>query len=313
VQASEFLLLPAYANEAQSFRYTTTAPANQWLNKVFNDNAWTTASGGIGDTTDAGARIRTKLAFNELWARTTFTLAQKPAPGGQLIVRMMFDEDTQVYVNGIRATDTYGWVSSYNDFIGSPGAYDALEAGENTIAVHTNNTNGGRYMDVGLWVTDQAPSYRAPDQPAATSAGLEYFDYDLALDSLPPDVGVNTARATGTASVVGTYNPALASDTTRALRLHGYIEVAADGVFTFWVDTDDGARLTIGTERVAESYRNDGTNVTRRAGNIALAAGKHEITIDYFANDNQGANTFGVTWAGPGFAQQDIAANNLSH
>jgi hypothetical protein len=64
---------------------------------------------------------------------------------------------------------------------------------------------------------------------------------------------------------------------------------------------------------VAESFRNDGTGVTRRAGNIALAAGKHEITIQYFANDNQGANTFGVTWAGPGFAQQNIAAGNLSH
>ena len=53
--------------------------------------------------------------------------------------------------------------------------------------------------------------------------------------------------------------------------------------------------------------------MTERAGNIALAAGKHEITIQYFANDNQGANTFGVTWAGPGFTQQNIAPGNLSH
>lgn len=313
LQASEFPLLAAYANEAQQFRYTTTAPAAQWLDKVFNDGAWTEASAGIGDTADAGARIRTKLAFDELWARTTFTLAEKPAAGSHLIVRMMFDEDTQVYVNSIRAVDTYGWVTTYQDFLGSVGAVEALVEGENTIAVHTNNTNGGRYMDVGLWITDEPPAYREPDLPGATTAGLEYFDYDLTLDSLPSDIGVNTPRATGVSTTIGSYAPALASDNTRALRFHGYIEVVEDGVFTFWVDTDDGARLSIGTQRVAESFRNDGTNVTRRAGNIALAAGKHEITIDYFANDNQGTNTFGVTWAGPGFPQQNIEAGNLSH
>ena len=53
--------------------------------------------------------------------------------------------------------------------------------------------------------------------------------------------------------------------------------------------------------------------LTVGVGNIALAAGKHEITIQYFANDNQGANNFGVTWAGPGFTQENIPPGNLSH
>jgi hypothetical protein len=313
LQASEFPLLAAYATEAKQFRYTTTAPAAQWLEKVFNDAGWTEARAGIGDTADAGARTRTKLAFNELWARATFTLAEKPAPGSHLIVRLMYDEDTQVFVNGVSAADAYGWVTSYRDYVGSAAAVEALVAGENTIAVHTNNSDGGRYMDVGLWITDEPPAYRDPDQPPATTAGLEYFDYDLALDSLPADLGINTPRASGVSTTIGSYAPALASDTTRALRFHGYIEVVEDGVFTFWVDTDDGARLSIGTQRVAESFRTDGTGLARRAGNIALAAGKHELTIDYFANDNQGANTFGVTWAGPGFSQQAIEAGNLSH
>jgi hypothetical protein len=37
------------------------------------------------------------------------------------------------------------------------------------------------------------------------------------------------------------------------------------------------------------------------------------ITIEYFANDNQGANFFTVGWSGPGFSQTSIAAGNLSH
>src|SRR6185503_16667173 len=113
----------------------------------------------------------------------TFTLAEKPS--GTLIVRLMHDEDTQVYVNSIRAVDTYNWTTTYRDFMGSANAMDALVQGENTIAIHTFNSNGGRYMDVGLWVTTDPPVYRVADQPAATTAGLEYWDYDLALDSLP--------------------------------------------------------------------------------------------------------------------------------
>ena len=57
----------------------------------------------------------------------------------------------------------------------------------------------------------------------------------------------------------------------------------------------------------------DGNGVTKRTGNIALAKGKHELTIEYFANDNQGANVFSVAWSGPGFTQTSIGAGNLSH
>jgi hypothetical protein len=150
--------------------------------------------------------------------------------------------------------------------------------------------------------------------PASTLAGLDYADYDLALTSLPVDLSVNDPpRASGTATSVGTYAPALSADNTRALRLHGYVEVAQDGVYTFLVETDDGARLKIGTEIVAEASRNDGNGVMKRSGNIALAKGKHEILIEYFANDDVGSNLLNVGWAGPGFAQPAIPAGNLSH
>ena len=150
--------------------------------------------------------------------------------------------------------------------------------------------------------------------PASTTAGLEYADYDLPLTSLPVDLSVNDPpRASGTATIVGTYAPALGADNTRALRLHGYVEVAEDGVYTFVVETDDGARLKIGNQTVAEAFRYDGNGVTKRSGNIALAKGKHEILIEYFANDDIGANFLNVGWSGPGFAQQAIPAGNLSH
>lgn len=311
LQASEFENKPEYVKDAQIFRYTTTLPANQFIDANFNDTNWTPAPAGIGDTPDAGARIRTLLSFGEIWARTSFTLDKKPT--GRLIVRLMYDEDTQVWVNGVRAADLNGYTTKYGDYLSSDAATAALVAGKNTVAVHTNNTNGGRYFDVGLWITDDPPAYRVADAPAATAAGLEYADYDLALNGLPADLSVNAPRSIGTASTIGTYAPALVADNARAIRLHGYVEVTEDGIYTFVLDTDDGARLKVGTQTVAESWRNDGSGVTKRYGNIALAKGKHEITLDYFANDNQGANFFTVAWSGPGFAQTAIGAGNLSH
>jgi hypothetical protein len=314
LQASEFELKPAYLKDAQLFRYTTTAPADTFMQPAFDDANWTPAPAGIGDTADAGARIRTPLTFTEIWARTSFVLDE--VPKGRLIVRMMYDEDTQVYVNNVRACDTYAWVTKYGDYLASEAATAALVKGTNTIAVHTHNVDGGRYIDVGLWVTEDAPVYRVPDAPASTTPGLDYLDYDPqpALTALPADLSVYAPRGVGIASTIGTYTPALPADNARALRWHGYIEVAEDGIYTFFVDTDDGARLKIGKARVAEAFRNDGTGLTKRAGNIALAKGKHELTLEYFANDDQGANSFGVSWSGPGFAKPvAIGAGNLSH
>jgi hypothetical protein len=311
VQASEFEVKPAYAKDAQLFRYTTNAPAPAWPNGNFDDKNWAESAFGIGDTPDKGARIRTPLTFNEVWARTTFTLAAKPV--GRLLVRLMYDEDTQVFLNGSLIADLNGYVQGYGDFLASDAAAAALVAGKNTLAVHTFNTNGGRYIDVGLWLTDDAPPYRAADEPTATTAGLSYSDYDLTLTGMPADLTVNAPRAQGTATTPTNYTPALDADNTRALNMHGYLEVAEDGVYTFSVDTDDGARVRIGKDRVIEALRNDGTGITKRSGNVALAKGKHEITIDYFANDSNGANSFNVTWAGPGFGATGIPAGNLSH
>ena len=312
IQANEFEASTKYVKDATVVSYITTPPGASWPNLAFDDTSWPKGPGGIGNTADAGARVRTASNSNEIWTRTTFTLDE--VPSGRLLLRMMYDEDTQIFINGVRAGDSYGWVTQYHDYLVSEGASKALVKGKNVIATHTSNLDGGRYIDVGLWVTDDPLELRAADAPAATTAGLEYADYDLALDSLPADITAGSGpRQIGTATTVGSYSPALAADNTRALRLHGYVEVTEDGVYTFMVETDDGARLSIGTSRVAEAFRNDGTGVARRGGNIALAKGKHEITIDYFANDNQGANNFSVLWAGPGFAQGSIAAGNLSH
>jgi hypothetical protein len=311
VQASELDVDPAYAADARRFRYTETAPPAGWTAPDFDDRKWSEGAAGIGETVDVDARVRTPLAFTELWARTRFELDALPT--GRTFVRMMHDEDTQVYVNGVLVADTYDFVRTYGDFLATDAVNAALVLGTNTIAVHTINTNLSRYIDVGLWTTSDAPVLLPANDKGAAAPGLVYEDYDLTFDALPAELSGYTARATGVASAVGSYAPSLVADNTRALRLHGYVEAPTDGVYTFYVDTDDGARLEIDGQRVAEASRIDGSHVTERAGNIGLAQGRHALTLQYFANDNQDPNTLSVTWAGPGFDPQSIPASRLSH
>lgn len=60
----------------------------------------------------------------------------------------------------------------------------------------------------------------------------------------------------------------------------GLIEVPEDGLYTFYVRSDDGSKLFIDGELVVD---NDGSHSARtRSGYIALQAGKHPIRIEYF-------------------------------
>ena len=63
-------------------------------------------------------------------------------------------------------------------------------------------------------------------------------------------------------------------------RISGYITIARDGVYTFALTSDDGARLTIADTTVVD---NDGLHGTQeKRGVIALAAGMHRIKVEYF-------------------------------
>jgi len=259
LQASEFEVQPAYLKDAQLFRYTTNAPAAQWSDAAFNDTNWTSAPAGIGNTNDAGARIRTNLAFSEIWARTLH--ARREAERAAL-VRMMHDEDTQVFVNGVLAVDSYAYVSQYGDYMGSDAA-PARSCRQEQYRVHTINIDGGRYVDVGLWMTDDAPAYvptTCPSRPRPGSTIPTTTDVHVAAGRSHRDA----PRQIGTATAVGTYAPALAADTTRALHLHGYVEVTEDGIYTFFVDPT--------TARVSRSARRESPRPAATTARTSQAA-----------------------------------------
>lgn len=75
----------------------------------------------------------------------------------------------------------------------------------------------------------------------------------------------------------------------------GYVEVPADGVYTFALTSNDGSMLYVDGERLID---NDGPHGdTRLTAQRALAEGWHKIRVEYFDMNNGGM--LSLQWASP--------------
>jgi S1-C subfamily serine protease len=92
-----------------------------------------------------------------------------------------------------------------------------------------------------------------------------------------------------------------------ALRFTGFVEVPADGLYTFSTKSDDGSRLFIGGQLLVS---NDGLHGAREAsGLVRLAKGKHAIGVEFFEHDGQ--ELIEVFYEGPSLSKQPIPPTAL--
>ena len=86
----------------------------------------------------------------------------------------------------------------------------------------------------------------------------------------------------------------------------GTLVVPKDGRYTFYLDSDDGARLSVDGFEVVEY---DGIHVEGReqSGSVELKQGRRPIRLDYFqAGHGLGLS---VAWSGPGFSHRALSAS----
>jgi alpha-L-fucosidase len=82
----------------------------------------------------------------------------------------------------------------------------------------------------------------------------------------------------------------------------GFVRVPADGVYTFFTDSDDGSQLYIGDDLVVD---NDGLHgMLEKKGAVALATGLHPIRVIFF--DKTGGDGLNVYYQGPGIDKKAI-------
>jgi len=151
-------------------------------------------------------------------------------------------------------------------------------------------------------IKNETISLRIPENPAHAVAGLDYKYYHGSWNVLP-DFSSLTPIKSGTTS-----SPDLSQrnrDDQFGFSYTGYVNIPADGSYTFYTSSDDGSQLYIGPTLVVN---NDGLHGTQEAsGSIGLKAGKHAFRTVFF--EQGGGQVLSVSYAGPTLTKQVIPSS----
>lgn len=151
-------------------------------------------------------------------------------------------------------------------------------------------------------------TYGGHPQPAVTPTGLvnglDYSEYEGTWYYLPDFTTLNPTRQ-GTVANVNITGAAV--EDGFACAFDGFIDIPADGLYTFYLNSDDGSKLYIDGGIVVS---NDGVHGSLGChGRAALLAGKHPFRVTYF--EQSGSQRLEARWAGPGFSRQLIPDTSL--
>ncbi len=99
------------------------------------------------------------------------------------------------------------------------------------------------------------------------------------------------------------------SETFFGFDFKGYIKIPADGLYTFYLKTNDGSKMYLAEELIID---NDGLHpAVERTGILALKKGSYPVIVKYFQEG--GTNMLKVSWTGPGIEKQEIPGSVLFH
>ena len=146
-------VIPTSETQSQTWQYSFDQPAGNWSAKEFDTVGWQSGPGGFGTQNTPGiGKLGTVWNTPDIWLRRTFTLPNLTAEQiEQMAIRDYHDDDVEVFINGVLAYKNGGYVSAYETRPITPEAKKALvPGGENVIAVHCHQNQGGQYVDVGL-------------------------------------------------------------------------------------------------------------------------------------------------------------------
>ncbi|HPD15330.1 MAG TPA: trypsin-like peptidase domain-containing protein [Planctomycetota bacterium] len=161
----------------------------------------------------------------------------------------------------------------------------------------------GRRLQVA--VTLRGVPARPADRAEGLVPGVVWRQYAGSWKTLP-EFAKLTPAAVGTMPALGLGG--FAGKENFALELTGYVQAPADGVYAFYLRSDDGSRLYIGEQLVVD---HDGLHASsEKRGFVRLAAGKHPLRVQFF--QGTGDAELKVSYEGPGIRKQEIPAAALS-
>ena len=216
------------------------------------------------------------------------------------------DEGSLLYVDGVLVVN--------NDFVHTSqerSGVVSLSAGSHALRVEYFELTGPAELIV-RW---QGPGQAKQVIPGNRLTGFQLFfcEQPPVLDTLP-NFSSLTSIASG--AVANVNFPASSANFGVSNRpsdvgavFTGYVNAPTTGVYTFYLESDDGSRLTLGNSQTV--VINDGVHaMTEVGGQVALLAGLHKFKVEYFNGSIPSALI--ARWEGPGIAKAVIPATSLS-
>ena len=139
-----------------------------------------------------------------------------------------------------------------------------------------------------------------------TQAGIHYNYYSGNWDQLPDFTRLKAVKSGVTDELS---NKLKDTDDHYAFEFTGYVFLPAEGIYTFYLESDDGSQLYINDSLLID---NDGIHsMEEKAGSLALAGGLHQLRVTFF--ERSGGDDLVVSFKGPGVEKQIIPAAFLKH
>jgi cytochrome c553 len=142
----------------------------------------------------------------------------------------------------------------------------------------------------------------------AVQADLDDLTYRLyrdTYDRLPDFSGIKPEKTDELETQRFDLSPR-SRDDAFGLVFEGVLIVPKDGTYTFYLDSDDGSRLTVAGQTVIEY---DGVHElgNERSASVELSSGRLPIRLDYFQKTAKLGLRVG--WSGPGFLRRSLSAD----
>lgn len=111
---SKDAILPDASFSAQTWKFTNVQPSDDWMKTSFNDAMWQSGKAGFGAGAPPNSVINTEWNTADIWLRNDFKLSSiQPGDLKNLSFRIYYDDDYEIYINGILAASAKGHSSDY--------------------------------------------------------------------------------------------------------------------------------------------------------------------------------------------------------
>jgi hypothetical protein len=131
--------------------YTENKPGAGWEKINYNSLNWKKGAAPFSDNIN---EAKTVWKSDDLWYRRTFDLDTMNLKN--LYLKLRYDDDVVVYLNGNKIYEIEGWQHNYKYVPIDQNITKQLQSKDNVLAIHIKNTAGGQSLDAGL--VTEAPS-----------------------------------------------------------------------------------------------------------------------------------------------------------